>query len=141
VGLPDRLALDTNCFIYAFDGAGTDRADFVVERLLQGGPRWTSSLVLAELLAQPYAIEEPDRAAALRRALEALPGLTIVPVSSDIAQEAARLRGSLGLSLPDAIVLATALAAGAVLVTNDRRFCEAAGRDAALMDDLLASET
>lgn len=139
--LPERLALDTNCFIYALEGADTDRGRFVVDRLLQGAPRWTSSLVLAELLARPYSMGEPARADGVRRALEALPGLTITPVTSDIAQGAARLRGLLRISLPDAVVLATAVAARAVLVTNDRRLSEAAGPDAALLDDLLATST
>lgn len=141
MSLPERLALDTNCFIYAFDSADTDRGSFVAQQLLQGGPRWTSSLVIAELLAQPYRLDEPARAAALRAALEALPGLTIAPVTSDIAQEAARLRGSLRISLPDAVVLATALAAGARLVTNDRALCEAAGSDAVLLDDLVTGRS
>lgn len=137
--LPERLTLDTNCFVYAFDGVDTDRGRFVADRLLQGGPRWTSSLVLAELLAKPYALGRPARATALRRALEGLPGLAISPLTSDIAQEAARLRGDLQIGLPDAVVLATALATRSVLVTNDRRLCEAAGSDAALLDDLLVA--
>lgn len=95
--------------------------------------------MLAELLARPYALGEPARATALRRALEALPGLAISPLTSDIAQEAARLRGDLQIALPDAVVLATALAARSVLVTNDRRLREVAGPDAALLDELLAS--
>jgi predicted nucleic acid-binding protein len=54
-------------------------------------------------------------------------GATIVPVDRDIARRAALLRGShRALRLPDAISLATALVAGAEILTFDRRLSKIA---------------
>jgi len=70
---------------------------------------------------RPYAERRADRAAALRHALESLPGLAILTVTADIADAAARVRGEHGIRLPDAIQLATARAGGAeAFLTNDR---------------------
>ncbi len=142
--LPDSLALDTNCFIYLFEQSDRPRGRFLIEDVLLPATRGerrlvTSCLVLAELLVQPFRLGHPERAAALSRAVESLPGLVLLPVDARVAADAARLRGSTGLALPDALVLATATGAGAVLLTNDRALAHAAGTDAALLlDDLLS---
>ena len=44
-----------------------------------------------------------------------------LPVSDEVAERAAKLRRERGLRLPDAIIRATADAAGAILVTRDTR--------------------
>lgn len=50
------------------------------------------------------------------------PGLASLPLTGDIAEEAARLRAQHGLRTPDAVQMATALTAGAqVFLTNDAR--------------------
>src|ERR1017187_550024 len=72
---------------------------------------------------------DPRRPAAgrllARRAEEVLTGLdgsTVVPVTLEVARHAARLRAAYGLRTPDAIHLATAVAAEAAeFVTTDRR--------------------
>ena len=55
------------------------------------------------------------------------PGVTLRSVDFLVAAEAARMRAESTLRLPDAIVLATGVLAGATcLVTNDRRLAAAA---------------
>jgi len=52
----------------------------------------------------------------------------VVSLDADIAESAARLRGSYGLKLPDAVQLASALAINAdALVTHDRDFSRVSG--------------
>jgi len=47
----------------------------------------------------------------------------VVELTADIAESAARIRGSLKLKLPDAVQVASALAIGAdALMTHDRDF-------------------
>jgi predicted nucleic acid-binding protein len=54
--------------------------------------------------------------------------LTVLPVGRAILVEAARQRAALGMPMPDAIHVATALAAGCELfLTNDRRLRMPAG--------------
>ena len=145
MNLPDHLALDTNCFIYLFEQSDQPRGRYVLEHVLRPAARGqhrpiTLALVLAELLVQPYRLGLPDRAEALTRAVTALPGLTIQPVDVGIASAAARLSGRLGIPLSDAIVLATAADAGAVLITNDQRLvCAAEPGAVLLLDELVAA--
>lgn len=74
-----------------------------------------------------------------------LPGLTIRSVDLLVAAEAARVRGLTGLSLPDAIVIATGvLTSSSILVTNDRRLAVAAPQvvpemQVCLLSDLVAA--
>lgn len=46
--------------------------------------------------------------------------LRIVPLDNAVKEEAIRLRRTLGLKLPDAVILATAVVTGSELPTNDR---------------------
>ena len=68
------------------------------------------------------------------------PDLALLPLTVAIAAGAARFRGASGLSEPDAIVLASAAAADAVVLTNDRRLV-GAGTDVPtlLLDELVAA--
>ena len=82
-----------------------------------------SSLVFAELLVPAFRAQENDRAETITRLLTNFPNLTICPVTTPIASEAARLRAAFGLRTPNAIHLATALLHKAHgLVTNDHGF-------------------
>ena len=144
MGLPEVLALDTNCFVYAFEDASSPRGRFVIDRVLTRNAQAphrlvTASLVVAELLSRPYALGRPHRARTLRAALEALPDLSVRPLTTSLADRAAQLRAELRISLPDAVVLATALDDGAALLTNDRRLAAAGGNAALLLDDLVES--
>lgn len=79
-----------------------------------------SSLVLTELLVPAYREEQTPTAERLIAVLQNFPHLKMIPLSCEIAAQAARLRARHGLRTPDAVHAATALheqCAG--LITND----------------------
>ncbi len=130
VRLATSLVLDTNCFVYYLDQPDTARGRWLEEQVLRPGMAGRldlamSTVALAELLVRPYADGQPRRAVALRRALEMLPGLTVVPLTADIAALAAQFRATCGLPLPDAVIAATARQRSATLLTNDSRLAAA----------------
>ncbi len=88
---------------------------------------------------QPLRMQRPEAARAYRDRLASFPGLVLVPLDLPVAQEAARLRATHGLSTPDAIQVASALVAGApVLLTNDRRLARVPDLEVVMLDSLLA---
>jgi len=119
------VALDTPIWIAFIEQKSAFLADVnpLFESLKSGSVRVvTSSVGLIEILTG--ALLRGDELLA-RRAEEVLTGLegsTIMPVTLEVARHAARLRAAYGLRTPDAIHLATAVAAEAAeLVTTDRR--------------------
>lgn len=96
----------------------------------------TPALCLAELLVRPHQAGS-GRAAAVRRAVESLPGSSVAALDAAVADLAAEVRATTGLRLADAVVLATARHAGARLLTNDVDLVAAAGSRGLLLDDLL----
>lgn len=64
--------------------------------------------------------------------------ITIVPVSEDIAEEAAQLRARHGLRTPDAIQMATAIRSGAAsFLTNDARLPKIAPLKMVVLNQLM----
>jgi predicted nucleic acid-binding protein len=117
--------LDTNLFIYAVEGYEPEEA-FVraLFLALEGGEfaAVTSELTLAEVLVRPFALGREDVAATYIELLRPSERLAVVPVDRAVLVEAARQRAALGIRLPDAIHVATALASGCgAFLTNDRR--------------------
>lgn len=119
------VALDTPVWIAFIEQKSAFLAEVnpLFESLRSGRIRVVTSAVgLIEILTG--ALLRGDELLA-RRAEEVLTGLdgsTIVPVTLDVAKHAARLRAAYRLRTPDAIHLATAVAAEAAeFVTTDRR--------------------
>ncbi|MRD47425.1 PIN domain-containing protein [Caenimonas koreensis DSM 17982] len=84
-----------------------------------------STITMAEVLVGPLKQGLDALAKRYERALESF---EVVPVSTEIAVTAARLRAATGLRLPDALQAATALEVGAAaLVTHDRDFSKLEG--------------
>jgi len=80
-----------------------------------------ASLVFAELLVPTWRRGEEETASKLIRTLSNFPHLKILPLTTEIAADAARLRARYGIRTPDAIHAATALAGSADgLITNDQ---------------------
>lgn len=80
-----------------------------------------STVTLAEVLAGPLRTGNELLTAQYREALTRSPGWQVMPFDVDAAVEAARIRATYRLRLPDAIQVATAIRAGAsALVTHDR---------------------
>jgi predicted nucleic acid-binding protein len=136
-----RIALDSNVLIYLMEetpgrvDVAASLVDAVAVRRVDG---ILASVGLAEALVGPARAGDSaafEQVAALIRDI----GLLIVPLDAAGAEHAAWIRGLTGCSLPDAIHLATARAAGATaLVTNDRRIRSMAGLEVLYLDDLAA---
>lgn len=84
-----------------------------------------STVTIAEVLAGPFSAGEEALARRYRAVLETW---RVVELTSDVAEQAARLRASYRLKLPDAVQLASALVVNAeALVTHDRDFGKVRG--------------
>ena len=133
-----RVYLDTNIFIYAVEGYEPEAAFLqgLLAALEEGRfAAVTSELTLAEVLVKPFGLGREDAVAAYTELLTPSVRLTVPPVGRAILVEAARQRAALGTPMPDAIHVATALAAGCELfLTNDRRLRMPAGLTKELLE-------
>jgi predicted nucleic acid-binding protein len=137
-----RVGLDANLFIYLFETDGPE-ADAVRGLLNDAESAGTTlvvaSLALAEVAVYPATIDDAVMADRYVDAIRSVNRLHVVPLTADIAIDAGILRGRHGLSLPDAIHLATARVAGAsAFVTNDRRLRSVPKLEVVQLADLVA---
>lgn len=129
--IEERIVLDTNCLVSFLDDSSSPRGRWLAENVFARALRSelavaVPSVCLAELLVRPFSLGQDARALAVTRALVRVPNLQVVPLDDEVAVEAARLRGRSGVSLPDAVILATAVLQQASVLTNDRRLATAA---------------
>ena len=93
---------------------------FFVDFAAGAFPIISSTVTLLEVLVLPIRQGNLKLARAYRDILLHSQGLTLLPVSSAIAERAAQLRAQFRIKTPDALHVATALDAGAgFFVTND----------------------
>lgn len=108
----NNLMLDTNTIIYFLDGV-SDFVDLLAplfEMIELGQIKANVSVISeAELLVKPYRDNIQDALEVIKFFLDEFPNLKVIPVSREIADQAAKIRADLGIKLPDAIILATAL--------------------------------
>lgn len=136
-----RIGLDSNILIYLLETSGplADAAARLVDAIDAGTTEAVLSTVgLVEILAGPARAGD---AAAFEITADALRDLLIRVVSLDraTAEDAAWIRGSLGIGLEDAVHLASARNAGATaFVTNDRRLRSIPRLEVVYLDDLVA---
>jgi predicted nucleic acid-binding protein len=99
-----------------------------------------SELILLETLIGPYRANDP-RLASDYETFFGLPGIELIPISSAILREAARLRAQiLRLRSPDAIPAATAQGHGATtLLSNDPGFRNVPGLNVIVLDDVITA--
>jgi predicted nucleic acid-binding protein len=110
------------------------------EFLATGRDRGVLSMVtVGEILVRPFRADSSALAIAegfLRHFAE----LELIAVDYGIAREAARIRASSDLRMPDALILSSVIASGAdLVVTNDRSLAAAAHRlgiDSCILGDL-----
>jgi predicted nucleic acid-binding protein len=122
--LPDGalVALDSAPIIYVLEGhALAARFRPLFERQAAGTLLFSiSTLTIAEVMSGPLRAGQDVQAKRYRALLESW---KVVELSADVAEDAARFRARLRLKLPDAIQVASAIAAGAdALATHDRDF-------------------
>jgi predicted nucleic acid-binding protein len=134
-----RIALDSNVLIYLLEGHGplAEAAARIVDSIDSGERDGVMSAIgLTEILAGPAT--EGD-AQVFEMMAEALRDsrIELVPLDGTAAEDAAWIRGSIGVSLPDAIHLATARNADAMaFITNDRRIRPIPRLSVVLLTDL-----
>lgn len=118
------LAVDTAPIIYWLEDHPrlADRFAPVFEVAESGEAQIViSTVTVAEVLAGPLRSCNELLAAQYREALTRSAGWQVLPLDTDTAVEAARIRAAYRLRLPDAIQVATSIRAGATaLVTHDR---------------------
>jgi predicted nucleic acid-binding protein len=105
---PDRFVLDTNAVLYLLGG-----------RLAQPLPDGHYCLsVISELELLAYPDLTPSEEAHIKTFLQ---DITIVELTSTVKAHAIDLRKRYHLKLPDTLIVATAMAFNATLLTNDQR--------------------
>jgi len=136
----DRLGLDTPPFIYLIERNPTylNLVREVFRRITSGTLTAHSSVItLTEVLTQPYRVGNAALAQRYQRFLLRSRNFSLDLVTADIAEQAADLRARYGLRTPDALQVATALAAGcAALLTNDVRLQRVTELRVLVLDEL-----
>jgi predicted nucleic acid-binding protein len=118
------LYLDTNIFIYAMEGfedykeSLSNLFEDVGKNLVKAV---TSELTIAEVLIKPIKDGKTELCRQFNAAIQSSGGLQVIPITRGVLLQAAKIRAGIGVRLPDAIHLATALLSGCnVFLTNDR---------------------
>lgn len=119
------LGVDSMLFVYHLEGSREfgAAANALLEAAELGRCRLAASaLALLEILVVPKRMGRGDLCRRYRDLLESFPNLDFHELDGDIAEQAAEVRARYDLRTPDAIHLATALAAGAeTFASEDRR--------------------
>jgi predicted nucleic acid-binding protein len=135
-----HVYLDANIFIYALERHPDylARLDQLFAHIDAGdNTASTSEITLAECLVKPFADNNLDRQQLYQAAIASRRNFDVVPVSRAVIVHAARLRALHKPRLPDAIHLATALAAGCqTLLTNDNLIKPIAGIQVVQLSEL-----
>jgi predicted nucleic acid-binding protein len=138
----DRIYLDTNAWIYALEGFSEFRAELTLlfEQMQTGALMGvTSELTLAELLVKPCRDQDETQQARYKKAISNRKNFFIVPVLRDLLIDAAAVRASTQLKLPDAIHAATALRANCTtFLTNDRQLKKLTDIPVVLLSEVIA---
>ncbi|MBI4491569.1 MAG: type II toxin-antitoxin system VapC family toxin [Chloroflexi bacterium] len=127
LGDAERVLLDSSTLI-AFH-TPLEQVHPLAKRLLERIERssdplrgYYSVVSAAELLVRPIRAGT-DRFTFMHTFLTAFPNLTPLPMDLPVAVQAATLRATTGLPLPDAIIIASGLLAGCeAIVSNDERW-------------------
>ncbi|MEW6368741.1 MAG: PIN domain-containing protein [Acidobacteriota bacterium] len=120
-----RIGIDSNVLIYFVEGHSRfgSLATRVFDRVEAGRNSAVCATVsLLEILVQPYRRDDTPLVNKFYGLLTTYPHLSFMDLTATTADLAARLRARYGLKTPDAIVIASAIQAGATgLVANDLR--------------------
>lgn len=142
--LGGRIYLDTNIIIYAVEGYET-HADLIKSILRSMTDREivavTSDLTLAEVLVKPKRDGNLNVEEAYRRFLAPTDVLQNSAITREILENAAAIRASSSLRLPDAIHFASAIKHNCdSFLTNDERFQNLSGLKVVLLSKLSIME-
>jgi len=140
----EKIGLDSNVLIYVIERVDpwNKVADELVDAAEAGAIAATlSALGLAEILSGPSRAGDLGHMERYDDEIRGISGLSVESIGPDVAGDAAVISGVRGMSLADAIHLASARAAGATaFVTNDRRIRGSAKLEVIYLDDLAPAE-
>lgn len=118
-----RAYFDTNVFIYLIEGFAAFKTSLheIRESILhQEAEIFTSELTLCEVLVVPFRNDKSELVLTYRQFIGESGGFQLVPTSRETYMRASLMRAKVGLKLPDAIHVASAVEAGcAIFVSND----------------------
>ncbi|MGH6864696.1 MAG: type II toxin-antitoxin system VapC family toxin [Methyloceanibacter sp.] len=133
-----RVGLDSNILIYFIEAHPRYQAaaQMIFESIEADRNRGIcSTLSLLEVLVQPYRNEDDDLTNQFYGLLTSYPNLSWIAVSVEIADLGARLRAQYKLKTPDAILIATAMHAGASgFIGNDAQLARVTELDVLLLN-------
>jgi len=116
---------DTNIFIYAIDGHEEykDLLQQIFEHIIENKMLVvTSELTLAECLVKPMKDANQAAVEQFKQHIKSSEFLKVKSISRNILIRSAEIRNTLGLKLPDAIHMATAIEQGCkTFISNDRK--------------------
>lgn len=141
-----KAGLDSVILIYHLEGLApyAELTEVIFTALARGQLQVVlSTISVTELLVKPFVTGQEERIHACEQFLLGLPSTSLMAPEYEVAKRAARLRAQYGLRTPDALLLATALEAGAsVFLTNDAqlRRAEKEGMAFIILDDYLEEE-
>lgn len=135
-----RIAVDANLLIYLLEDVAVlaDKSQALMDAAEAGHIlAILASIGVAEVCAGPAKVGDLALVEHYAEALSSWPGLRIEPLTTEVAVDAAVIRGLRGTSMADALHLACARAAGATaFVTNDRRVRGSARLQVVYLDEL-----
>lgn len=118
-----RIFVDTNVFVYLFDAdepAKQERARQVVSELMRSGALVLSSQVLSELyVTVTRKLAYPQEPAAALRALADLAVYPVIAIDAALVQRAAARSVAEQVAYWDALILESAVEAGAATVYSE----------------------
>jgi predicted nucleic acid-binding protein len=117
-----KLLFDTHAFLAFFNREeGSETIKDLMDAIQSGDAEGFIATITLTELAYIYS-RKTDAATARLRVMQVQGSkLQLIPLSAEIAVEAGMMKRS-GISVADAIIAATALSAGASVVTNDPHF-------------------
>jgi predicted nucleic acid-binding protein len=119
-----KLLFDTHAFLAFFNReAGSETIKNLMDAIQNGDAEGFIATITLTELAYIYS-RKTDAATARLRAMQVQGSkLQLIPLSAEIAVEAGMMKRP-GISVADAIIAASALSAGASVVTNDPHFAD-----------------
>ena len=119
-----KLLFDTHAFLAFFNReAGSEGIKVLMDAIHKGDAEGFVATITLTELAYIYSRRSDTATARLRVMQVQGSKLQLIPLSAEIAGEAGMMKRP-GISVADAIIAASALSAGASVVTNDPHFAE-----------------
>ena len=139
-----RIFYDTNPLIYYLEQSDVylgRMKQFLKEQSEADADFVTSTITVGEYLTKPYK-DDDEKLIADFKGFISVYDFDVVPISWEIAEEAAKIRGKYkGFKLMDSLQLATAKHSGCdAFVSNDLQLRQFAGLDILIVDEMPVAE-